>query len=109
MSPITHCKFVHSMQFLILDLGLGLQLLCNVVCTDVHCSAKVIATLVPSLCFRLVGSLGSGRAGGGAVSTPQQVGGTGSCPTRVTGHRGHQSPQSFWRWASRDTEEVVGY
>ena len=49
MSPLTHCKFVHSMQFLILDLGLGLQLLCNVVCTDVHFSAKVIVTLVPSL------------------------------------------------------------
>ena len=107
MSPITHCKFVHSMQFLILDLDLGLQLQCNVVCTDVHCSVKVITILVPSLCFRFLVSLGSGRAGGGAVSTPQQVGETGSCPTRITGPGGHQSPQSFWRWASRDTEEVV--
>ena len=70
MSPITHCKFVHSMQFLILGLDLCLQLLCNVVCTDVHCSVKVMATLVPSLCFRLLVSLGSGLAGGGAVSTP---------------------------------------
>ena len=100
MSPITHCKFVQSKQFLILDLDLGLQLLCNVVCTDVHCSVTVIATLVPSLCFRSVASLGSGRAGGGAVSTPQQVGGTGSCPITVTGPGGHQSPQSFWGWAS---------
>ena len=96
MSPITQvivnlcnpCNFIK---------GFGPSItICNVVCTDAHCCVKVIATLVLSLCFRLVASLGSGRAGGGAVSTPQQVGGTGSCPITVTGPEGHQSPQSFW-------------
>ena len=96
MAPYVSCKIVRSMEFLIKGFGPSI-ILCNVVCTDVHCSAKVMTTLVPSLYFRFLVSLGSGRAGGGAVSTPQQVGGTGSCPITVTGPGGHQSLQS---WAS---------
>ena len=97
---------MQSTQFLILDLDLTIHVHCysNVAYTDVHIVVlKVITAPLPSLCIRLVVSLRSGRAGGGAVSSPKQVGGIGSCPITVSGLAGHQ-PQTLRKWL-----DTVGY